>query len=215
MLKRNQKKAKGGVYAIKPPLENKYEHPNFTTLRIGHSRDMINNRFKKYNSIIQDDENMVENNINFILHSEINAFNGTKILESIVHWFFKKYRTDKKKEFFRFEKDFDIDNHFDKLNIEFIKRNIEDVKIFRNIIDVPYTKIPENYSRLVENKEEQYELIPRHYQVEIIDKVIKHYQKNDKGGIYLPPGYGKTYITIMSLQKLNIKKQIGYSVQNT
>jgi superfamily II DNA or RNA helicase len=193
-------KRKGGVYAIKTCLEN-LKYPDFCTLRIGHSKN-IKKRFSTYNTSIQDDEDKVENNLNFILHSEISAFDGTGLLESITHWHFNEYRT--KKEFFRFEKDFTIEDYFESLEYQFQLCNINDLKIYHSLHDTPYTILPENYSIIKETIDEQ--LTPREYQVEIIANTVQYFLKNNNGGLFLPPGYGKTYISIISLQQLNIKK---------
>jgi hypothetical protein len=68
---------KSGIYSIKFPI-TLYRYPNNTVLKIGHSGDM-KNRFSVYNTSMIDEVDYVENNINFILHSQSQS-NATKIL---------------------------------------------------------------------------------------------------------------------------------------
>jgi superfamily II DNA or RNA helicase/transposase len=197
-----KRKIKGCVYAIKTILEN-ILHPDSTTLKIGHSRN-VKHRFRGFDTMIADDAHKMENNLEFLLHSPSNAFDGTGIMESITHWYFSEFRLKKTKEFFRFEKDFNIDHFFHELNRNFLCTNITDVSVFQSLADVPYTNLPTNY--FPEKDIVQIELAPREYQTEIVAKIIDYFRKNNKGGIYLPPGYGKTYISIICLQQLAVKK---------
>jgi superfamily II DNA or RNA helicase len=56
--------------------------------------------------------------------------------------------------------------------------------------------------------------VPRDYQIEIIDKSIEYYQKNDKGMLILICGVGKTLISLWITIKLNLNK-ILIGVPNT
>ena len=60
---------KGGVYAIQTALE-KLKYPDKCILKIGHACN-LRGRFSVYNVGILDDEDLVQNNINFILHFKV------------------------------------------------------------------------------------------------------------------------------------------------
>ena len=193
MYKRNRK---GGVYCID------LNHQNIDIYKIGHSKD-ISCRFSNYNTIMSYVKT-VEELVKFIIHSEKNAFSGTRILESITHNFFQKFRQDKR-EFFKIL-NFDIETYWKSLNREFQLCNINDSKLYPNLSSVPDTILPDTFSE-EKKKPEIKRLKPKNkYQELVVDKIISFFSKEHKGGLYLPPGIGKTYMSIIACEKLNYKK---------
>ena len=141
-------KRKAGVYAIRTVLE-RLQYPDRCRLKIGHSSH-LKNRFQTYNTGICDKENYVQNHLKFILHSEIQAFNGTEFLESIAHNHFRNLRV-RNKEFFDFPLDFDINDYFEELNRTYILCGISDVKVYSCLKDVPYVEYIRNCLRHPKN----------------------------------------------------------------
>ena len=113
-----------------------------------------------------------------------------------------------------FTKNFNIIKHINSLSEEFEKRNIDDIKVYRTLQEVPNTIFPEGYEIKYSQEEnleyeEEYEntfrkinFQPRDYQISIIDKAVEHFKNYDMGGLYLPPGYGKTFISTFIIKKL-------------
>jgi len=163
-------KRKSGVYAIQTVLE-RLLNKDVCTLKIGHSSN-LKKRFNTYNTGTCDKEHYVQNHLKFILHSKIQAFNGSGILESIAHHHFQKYRVRDNKEFFIFPLPFDIEDYFKELNHAYTLCGISDVQIFRSLTDVPYV-----FYKSEENEEEKNKFEPRECQKPFIKSAIEHYKK--------------------------------------
>ena len=207
---------KGCVYAFYKP-EYKILYSNIKKLKIGHTKN-LENRFRSYNTYCCDEKEYIENNIDFYLHSEKMAFSGTRIMERIIHEFFKDKQSFK--EFFDFPLDFNIENHFEELKEIFENDNINDLKIYKSEADIPLTIMPLEITKELkkdfdnEENEDSYDLEnyenkrfkPKEYQIDIINKCVKYFESENKGGLYLSPGVGKTYIATFVMREMKMKR---------
>lgn len=191
---------KSGVYFYKPSHYNQEE--NKITIKIGHSKD-IKNRFKEMSTFLRKEDHPIKN-LNCILHSPSNTFFGTRILESIAHNYFSLNRECKQREFFTFNKDIDMEGllNFYKL------KNIEDITVYKNLSEVPYTEISKEQKITSEMFSEK-SYLPRINQLPIIEKLCKHFRENDIGCLFLPPGIGKTYISGFFIKEEQIKNVLA------
>ena len=209
MIKLRQK---GGVYGIVNVPVKKVnritytpKYPDNTIITAGHSEN-IKKRFSGYNKDKVDVEDRVENNLSFILHSPSQALNGTRILESLFFYHFKEFRISKRQEIFKFQKDFNLEHHFTELCEFFQIRNINDLAIYKCLGDVPYTVLPSS-TQVSDNEQGEFTLSPRNdFQKDVIDGCLTFYKTEEKGGLYLPPGSGKTFITVLMTLEIPKKK---------
>ena len=108
-----------------------------------------------------------------------------------------------------------IINVLDNLKINYTSHNIHnflDKKKYDNKPEFfqPNEKSIKNQITIIKKKSK----VSHDYQIEIIDKSIEHYQKNDKGMLILICGVGKTLISLWITIKLNLNK-ILIGVPNT
>lgn len=196
-------KRQGGVYGIRCHTEEKRLSLTDCLLKIGHSSN-FKKRFYNYihNSLSLEN---IEIDVRFILHSENQAFSGTKLMESIIHNLYSFYRVKKSREIFKFGLDFtQTDEWFNDIKNEFELNNITDLTLHHSLETVPSTIFPDSY----ENEQKSFtdKFIPKLNQEPIIEKTCEHFKNFDKGGLYLACGYGKTYISIFSMIKMKVKK---------
>lgn len=209
MIKLRQK---GGVYGIVTVPVKKVDritytpkYPDNTIITAGHSEN-IKKRFSGYNKDKVDVEDRVENNLSFILHSPSQALNGTRILESLFFYHFKEFRISKRQEIFKFQKDFNLEDHFTELCEFFQIRNINNLAIYKCLSDVPYTVLP-SATQVSDNEQGEFTLSPRNdFQRDVIECGLTFYKTEEKGGLYLPPGSGKTFITVLMTLEIPKKK---------
>jgi superfamily II DNA or RNA helicase len=184
---------KGGVYVIWKEIDN-IEDPSSTVVKIGRSKN-IAQRFKSANTFVYNEEYKTKvENIQCIVHSPSYARNGTSILEGLIHSYYEKYRKPRT-EYFKFPGKFDVGS--DQPLLEFLKsKNITDVRIYRNILDVPET-IPKRNSitdpspSAISNPST---FEPRELQRKTLTKMNDYFAQHQKGCLFMPPGLGKTYL---------------------
>lgn len=191
---------KAGVYILHTELD-KLKYKDEKRLKIGCSKN-IKKRFKSADTFLSDGSHI--NYITHVIHSPLQSKSGVRFIEKNIHNFYVSNRIRNDREFFRFDKDFCIENEFKAIQDMFsIQLGIEDLTLYGNLKDVPITLNP-----YIERKEELKLPYPepREHQNEHIQKIVEYYTQNlSEGGLYLPPGYGKTFISIFSVVKLNYK----------
>ena len=191
---------KAGVYILHTELD-KLKYKDEKRLKIGCSKN-IKKRFKSADTFLSDGSHI--NYITHVIHSPLQSKSGVRFIEKNIHNFYVSNRIRNDREFFRFDKDFCIENEFKAIQDMFsIQLGIEDLTLYGNLKDVPITLNP-----YMERKEELKLPYPepREHQNEHIQKIVEYYTQNlSEGGLYLPPGYGKTFISIFSVVKLNYK----------
>ena len=193
---------KGCVYFIRTPLE-KLKFVDKTTLKIGHTTN-LDIRFKAVNTFIQDEEDYVENNSLFFVHSSIQAHNGTEIMEGIIHKALSKFKS--RKEFFALPLKLNVEGLKKIVKKSLLRHNIKDIEFYTDKNDIPKTKVHITFKERLENNNGI--LIAREKQIPLVNKTVEFFSKETSGGLYLPCGYGKTFITVLSLLKMKVKKCI-------
>ena len=190
---------KGGVYAVRIP-QYRDRFPQNKILKIGHSTN-IEHRFSSADTFALPEDSLIHH-IETVVHSPTNAASGTHILESLIHHYYKQYRMSQDREFFKFDLPFAIGPEL----VEYLKtKNIQDVTLYSSLADVPKTVLDPSY---VENQTDMASnamtdlYIPRLCQLPILKALLTHFQTYDKGGLYLPPGIGKTYLVGFLLNRM-------------
>jgi len=203
---------KGGVYVLWKEIDN-IEDPSFTIVKIGRSKN-IAHRFKSANTFVYHDEHKTKiEHIVCIIHSPSNACHGTSILEGLVHNYYERYRKPRT-EYFKFPGKFDVGS--DHSLLEFLKsKNLTDVSIYRNILDVP-DSIPThpNEFNMPTSYPHPSTFQPRDSQLKTLEKMNTYFSSHDKGCLFMPPGMGKTYLAgFYILQNPQLKRIIIFVPQ--
>ena len=190
---------KGGVYAVRIP-QYKDRYPQNKILKIGHSTN-IEHRFSSHDTFALPEDSLLHH-IETVVHSPTNAVSGTHILESLIHHYYRQHRMSQDREFFKFDLPFSIGPEL----ITYLgTKNIQDVSLYSSLADVPKTILDPSY---VENQNDMAATvmtdlyIPRLCQLPILKALLNHFQTYDKGGLYLPPGIGKTYLVGFMLNRM-------------
>jgi len=186
----------GGIYFLHLYFDNNF------TLKIGCSHN-LKRRLKGYETLFSDGKLRCIG----IIHSPAYCYTGKFILEKMVHYFFKESRRDKEIfEFFLDEHEF-MTKQIASL-VEFLNCHNMNVTFYYLLSEVPYT----DRDLIIRNKQVKLSHVkgdnsllctPRIYQIPIIEEAITHLCENDKGCIFLPPGFGKTYIAMFILFRLS------------
>lgn len=111
------------------------------------------------------------------------------ILEKNLHYYFCDKRIEKEREFFK-------GVQITKELKEYLEQKIGDIEYSDKI--TTFTNLQE--SEDIVEKEQDYS-----YQIPIVEEAVKFYQKENKGGIFIPTGAGKTYIGSEILSRLKCK----------
>jgi len=129
----------------------------------------------------------------------------------MIHHFFNAYKVEK--EIFEFPSaDEFMAKHIGELIHHLSCHNI-DATFYKTLEEVPLT----DKSIVRRNVVSQISLMnegilstcePRNYQSPIIEKMIQYFGSNERGCLFLPPGIGKTYITMFFLQRSPAMKKI-------
>lgn len=189
---------KSGVYALHNAFY-RLKYPDATYVKYGHSRDIANRYVSEDSSRLPEDSHL--NDIKAVIYSPTYSVGGTRILESLVHSFYAPHRVTPKREYFRWD-DPSFETGPDVIDF-LASKNINDAQIYRRLEDVPDTILDDEFTQ---NSREvsQLDMIGvakcRSFQTKIVQDTIQHLRTNDKGCIFLPPGYGKTYIAGFVLQ---------------
>ena len=212
-----------GVYGYKDRLYA-LERINDTLLKIGHSQDMEHRGNSADTFKLSKDSFL--NNIAAVIHSPSYAKSGTRLLEKLVHYFYRANRIEK--EFFEWK---GIQNYiFQQDVLDFLEsKNITDAQIYTRLKDVPRTLrtiqrcssnegSDENENEIEQQdyydekitKRPRIDVIakPLPFQQDIVEKACQYFKSisNSKGCLFLPPGFGKTYITGFALEILDFDR---------
>jgi len=196
----------GGVYSLHVP-QYRERFPQHKVLKIGHSRDIVR-RFQSADTFALPEDSLLHA-IEQVVHSPSNAASGTRILESLIHSFYRDRRITADREFFKFDPGFRLGPEvLDHLR----SKNITDAALYDRLADVPVTEVDPDYLRnhndLLGDPDDSEKvdrapspLAPRACQVPILKRLLEHFETHDKGGLYLPPGLGKTFLAGFFLQQ--------------
>jgi len=133
------------------------------------------------------------------------------IIEKILQNEFRKYNIyfDSGTEFYNKVIINLIDKYFQKINLEYRKLSkieIENLERTTRINEIKKKIKKSLIEKILEIARKKEKILPRNYQIDIIDKSIKHFHENEKGLLVLMCGMGKTLISLWITQRLNANK---------
>ncbi len=205
---------KGGVYVLRGLSHYDKKYPNNKIKTFGHSKDIEKRSYGYTKEYEEEDDDHFKNRLETVIHSSNQARDGTRLMESMMFYFYKNERMNKSKELFKFEKEWIIQNDEQRIKDMFALSNINDITLFSSLKAVPFTdgeivshEDGESHSEddsSSSNVEEKFKARP--YQEKIISSLLNHYKEYDLGGLFLPPGYGKTCISTLFLIDLHPKR---------
>jgi len=185
---------KGGVYLLHLHFKSNF------TLKIGCSKN-IKQRLKDHECIFYDGDLKC---FGFI-HSPLYCYDGKLILEKMIHHFFKEYKREK--EIFEFPSSDNFYEVFIEKLLHYLKCHNIDAAFYSKLEDVPDTDVntikrnEKRISTTTKTEEKTSLCVPRDYQVPIIEKMLDFFENNERGSLFLPPGIGKTFITMFYLYR--------------
>lgn len=179
----------GGVYIIK--------HPNEHTYKIGKANNICG-RIKSLNTSHVDDLQLLK----VVYPTDPSKYTSGYLIhiEKRLHKYFSEQRIRRDREFFKLP---DYETSL-QLAVDSIRNSGIPIDVTTNHKHL--SKVHDIGMQTLEKETHEntsVEIVqPRQHQVPILNKIITHYHKNNKGILLLPPGYGKTYMAAFYIQHL-------------